>query len=135
MWFNYSVCFFVLTSCGHSVIRDTAFFDAYITSFEQESIIYGNAQKIINLIIKFETTLPKNIAGRCTENATPLVQINVTTWEYISPERKELLIFHELGHCILGKGHDDTKLAIMNTNLLESYGNKRTELLIDFFRR
>ena len=88
LWSYYSICVFVLTSCGHSVFRNTAFFDSYINLFEQESVIYGNAQKVTNLIIKFEVALPKDIAGRCTENATPLIQVNPATWNTFPQNEK-----------------------------------------------
>lgn len=37
---------------------------------------------------------------------TPVISLDRKSWERSHPILKESLIFHELGHCILKKGHD-----------------------------
>lgn len=47
-----------------------------------------------------------NIAGMCTRNIHH-VTIDKTFWERSSSLRKELIVFHELGHCYLNLNHSD----------------------------
>ena len=38
------------------------------------------------------------------------IHINKTPWETLSDIRREILIYHELGHCLLGKDHYDVDI-------------------------
>lgn len=38
------------------------------------------------------------------------VTVDPDAWENLSPTGKEVLMFHELGHCVLNRGHDDTQI-------------------------
>lgn len=38
--------------------------------------------------------------------ATPKIVLNTTHWEKLSLASKEQLIYHELGHCVLGRPHE-----------------------------
>ena len=127
-----------IVGCGKT-IYNPEFFHDYVKTFEAESRIYGNAQNVNNLIIRFagrdSPNLPDTIAGRCTASiGTPLIEINPVHWSHFTAECKEILIFHEMGHCILNLDHDDSKPAIMNTNLLCHYNDNRTGILSDFFK-
>lgn len=136
MWINYSICIFILLGCGHSPVKQLGIFGSYVEQFEKESIIYNNPQTVIDIIMEFDSSLPEGVAGRCSMSfSSPKITVNVVTWGLISEERKEMLIFHELGHCILGLDHEDDYLAVMNTNLPTSYFNNRVEMLTEFFKR
>lgn len=137
MWCNSSIFLLIwaLNGCGHSILYDATFFDSYVKLFEQESVTYGNPQRVTDLVITFSNTLPDNIAGRCDLgfDQTPSIRINIALWEMFGPERREMLVLHELGHCILGLDHDDTRSAIMNTMLPLSYNEHRAEMLQFYF--
>lgn len=127
---------FFLSACGRSMLYDTTIFEKYVQTFERESIVYGRPIDVVDLVIKFSETLPEDVVGRCHRNfnAAPLILINITWWEYLSVDEKEILLFHELGHCILGLAHSDNGAAIMNTHLLGGYGGSRGKLLSDYFK-
>lgn len=57
-----------------------------------------------------------SVAGQCIHNAeTPnRIVISRFYWNQIDTAKKEFLIFHELGHCILNRLHLDTKDASGN---------------------
>ncbi len=40
------------------------------------------------------------------------IEIDPTFWNGASDDEREELLFHELGHCILGREHDETKLYL-----------------------
>jgi hypothetical protein len=49
-----------------------------------------------------------NHHGSCKPNNYPkVVTIDSVKWKYISPPHRELLLFHELAHCLLEKQHND----------------------------
>ncbi len=54
--------------------------------------------------------LGSTYAGMCNYTNPNSVQINAAYWERINDEDKEEVVFHELGHCLLGLGHDSRHL-------------------------
>lgn len=128
---------FLVSACGRQMLYDTAIFESYVETFEKESITYGMPTQVLELVIRFSTELKNDVAGQCQRNpnASPLILINISYWEYLTPGQKEILLFHEMGHCVLGFGHDDTEKAIMNTRLLAGYGSNREGLLRNFFKK
>jgi hypothetical protein len=55
--------------------------------------------------------LPSGVAGQCSFNTQRLdeVKISRSYWSGVSDLDREYVVFHELGHCILGLSHDDEK--------------------------
>lgn len=80
--------------------------------------------KQFNVAVKVPIVL-RNInpkyAGVCLKysNGYREIQINSTHWKNYSLEQKEQLVYHELGHCVLNRGHND-KLMEANTNCPDS---------------
>lgn len=52
-------------------------------------------------------------AGMCYSwsNGHREIDIDQEEFEYMDEYEQEILVFHELGHCILNRGHDDTDYA------------------------
>lgn len=46
--------------------------------------------------------LPPPFVGTCGGGK---IKLDPTSWEKASPEQREVLVWHELGHCALGLGH------------------------------
>lgn len=104
----------------------------YVTRFEQLSNI-----RIDNLIVEIKP-LEARIMGVCTTGmTTPRIALNSLYWSNLSESEREELVFHELGHCVLGYGHDDSTLNIMNTYFFEGdiYEFYYGELLTNFYKR
>lgn len=89
-----------------------------ITGFEKEFYAfvgyYGKTVK--DLSIKF-TDLSKPNVGLCSisEGEQPEIYIDRKYWARTDETMHEQLIFHEMGHCILHKNHDDQGVHIMNS--------------------
>ena len=73
----------------------------YVKEFEKH---YG--KNIPNITIEFRD-LPGNAKGLCN-TITRKIYIDEDKWYGIGKLSQEELIFHELGHCVLGLGHDFT---------------------------
>ena len=115
--------FIFFTACGASTsynksLKIESDFIEYVQKFEEL-----NGNKIDDLQIQF-ATLDPSIAGLCeTETIvtikkltgkkvitkTPKIKINLAYWSNQLADdnaRREMLIFHELGHCILNRAHN-----------------------------
>jgi hypothetical protein len=72
----------------------------------------GRDLVIDDLIIEFDgaLTIQSGEQGLCSMdgNATPVIHISPTVWNIDSAFPRQMLIYHELGHCILGRGHNNT---------------------------
>lgn len=89
-------------------------FQAIIETFVEEAALRGFDYQITNLIIRYDDDMESNYCGQCnSDSMDPSVQkiilINsVKCW--LNDFQKEALIFHELGHCLLGRLHDESRL-------------------------
>lgn len=81
-------------------------------------VLYGHT--VVNVPIQFSDSLGQNIAGECFvyNNVFYEIKIDTQTWGQIDADAQEALIFHELGHCVLNRGHDTD---IMNDGNPNSY--------------
>lgn len=76
-----------------------------------------------NVVIKFEKLKWPRI-GQCNWYAeTPIVSIDPDYWNKTSECRKKLIMYHELGHCMLFLDHDDNYSTIYNMpqSIMNSY--------------
>ena len=116
----YSVCSILvvlfLSSCKESEYRVNSDFADYLQRFEDEGATRGRTFDFESsgLIIEFGK-LDKDVAG-LTHYENPIrIEIDKTYWNNISKTAgadmmKENLIFHELGHGVLGRKHLNTTL-------------------------
>lgn len=92
-----------------------AAFQPYFERFEAEGALRGLdielAAEQIGAV--FSDELAAGQVGLCTQytSGIGIIEIRATTWSAADDLEREHLIFHELGHCYLGRSHDDTKDA------------------------
>jgi hypothetical protein len=88
----------------HSISVDPEF-DEYFNRFH--NYIGVNP---VNIGAEFEV-LPLPTIGQCLTygNGVRVIQIDPVYWSMASDDQKEILIMHELGHCVLGLGHNTGK--------------------------
>lgn len=104
-------------------------FSEYISKFEQEGKkYYGNDFKVGDIPVNFGDTGNPDFDGVCImySNGTREVLIKKEWWDNRGVTSKEMMIFHELGHCRLDKDHDNetvpvehgtVKVSLMNSVL------------------
>lgn len=110
-----SVALLFLTACGpiipdpRNIKQTDPAFTKYIGAFEY---MYGRS--IGDIPIGFTTTLDGTFIGMCTVWSTGYRQIEIDQEYWNSKNTSELnkigLIFHELGHCVLNRGHIKDKM-------------------------
>lgn len=83
----------------------------YFQSFEEASAQRGLPIDLVAAGIhgRIEEVDVENIVGMCSynPNATHQITIDKAFWNRASRLRRELIVFHELGHCFLKLGHND----------------------------
>lgn len=116
----------------------------YFEAFEQEGSKRGLSIDLAaqDIGAAFSSTLEGQTAGKCTSfsSGTQIIYINPQSWEQRSELEREFLVFHELGHCYLGRGHLDEAdekgfcLSIMQSGAgrcRDSYRPATREALLD----
>jgi hypothetical protein len=102
-----------LGACGKGVgpqVIDPAFVP-YVKMFEEEALKHGKAIKVQSNIVFGDPGKGHN--GYCYWGN---VTIDKTQWDSYGREAEKItLIFHELGHCELGRLHDDEILTESKT--------------------
>lgn len=94
----------ILAGCGllpSNPEVDPAFSILY-SQFLMEAVKYHRELNLNNLVMKFGPLDPA-LAGTCSNG--PTVTIAEDYWHEITAWEKEILIYHELGHCLLGQAH------------------------------
>lgn len=94
---------FLLASCAGFVPNKTdPVFIQYIERFENDT------QRTVTVPITFMSN--KEYAGWCKtySNGYRLIEIDHEYWQNSDDLAKEQLIYHELGHCVLNRGHSNT---------------------------
>ena len=87
----------------------------FIDRFLNEAEVRGFHYEIKNLIITYDESLGGAVCGQCNSiamNASiqKIISINPKIECWFSDEGEEAFFFHELGHCFLGRDHDNSLL-------------------------
>ena len=99
-------------------------FTDYVNMFERDALVYGHDIQITDLIIEFGEPENPMAVGVCItrDDATPIIQIRQSYWESTTETYRQILMYHELGHCVLNRGHIEPTLylSIMNPHIMHS---------------
>jgi len=110
------------------------YFEAFEEAAERYNLNIDLEQLDITGVI--EEIPEEGVAGTCQHGLhIHHVTIDINFWNQFSSNRKEMVVFHELGHCVLGRGHTEEEddngscLSIMNSgtsgcNVLYNKTNK-----------
>ncbi len=96
----------------------------YFERFVEEGSERGHDIDLVAMEIEgmIESLNEEGVLGQCVhDNLNPdRVVIDADFWNKSTDLHREFLVFHELGHCVLGRGHLDTRdaegkcISIMN---------------------
>jgi len=89
--------------------------EGFVNSFRKEAAARGRNIEIHNLIIEFDSTMTGPFCGLCNSNSLDpdvqkIISVNPFLKCWYSYLEQEALFFHELGHCVLGRLHDNSRL-------------------------
>lgn len=128
---------FVMPACAPKAPEYTEVEDTiapYFSAFKTEAEARGISLNLSRFRIAFDSSLSNsNHAGKCTISevqtgtiiapgrATELVvSINPTIFQKSNEYGKLEIVFHELGHCLLGYSHNDKQISIMTNSGIKS---------------
>ena len=119
----------VLAGCGGCGRAPGSYvgFEPYVDAFVAEGAVRGVSVDMYGIDIKLVDTLPENTLGICN-HYTGHISLLKSFWELFPNEREEL-IFHELGHCVLGLGHSESGIMRPIHLYSSEYQPHRTEYL------
>jgi hypothetical protein len=87
----------------------------YFSSFEDAAADLGVPIDIAasGITAEIRAINQGNVAGTCSTNGFEIRHITIdrSFWTTASPLLREMVVYHELGHCILGRGHTETSFA------------------------
>lgn len=141
------ICF-NLMSCTQSFENEIeADLQIHFDNFIQEASYYGKEISLdeIDIDAYIQSIEERGTLGQCKSysNGSKQVVIDQQFWNRASTLEREYIVFHELGHCILDRDHDDSRdangncLSIMQSGDNACEGNytsqNRNSLLIELF--
>ena len=113
----------------------------YVESFELEAAARGK-DIIVTTSMVLESISSDRTIGQCQSysDGSNRIVIDPANFKALSPINKEYIVFHELGHCVLGRGHEDlgdSCSSIMHegeSNCIEEYSlTNRSNWLDELF--
>jgi hypothetical protein len=83
--------------------------EEYVGRFESEFSVS------INFSVQFEE-LPEGQAGVCTKwsNGAKQIKIKKSYFDAVNDYQREQLIYHELGHCVLNRDHNNNLITFVS---------------------
>ncbi len=104
------VCLFLLIACGRNpTTEEISELGPYFERFEAASAQFGRDTSGDHRVILLFGGLKNGEIGVCEQSPlhSPRVLVDRATWLAHSDDGREAMIFHELGHCLLGRDHKD----------------------------
>ena len=93
----------LLAACGRSELRIDGF-ETEVAHFEAAAVETGHSIKITDLVIEVHAQ-SNGFAAICYQGSgTPKIEVDPKVMVLPQLDR-EAILFHELGHCILGRKH------------------------------
>ncbi len=147
----FAVVFILMSSCTNKedgVILDerlVPFFEIFKEEAAKRDVVFDNSVEQIEGYI--QSVAGQSVIGICkrNENVEKHRQLIFDSpyWKTATKLEKEYVVFHELGHCFLGLGHDDSAngQGVCNSIMASGLGscrdnfntNTREELLDELF--
>ena len=100
----------LLLGCEENPLQSDPEFDPFLNSFDEAATERGVSIDLSSVTLYLSEELQTAIHGQCIQYASGKSEIRIRRqyWNSASFWEKELLVYHELGHCILQRSHDDS---------------------------
>jgi len=80
--------------------------------FYADSVKYHYKGRVFSVPIMFDdNTKPTSVLGTCYFGVIRHITFNKKNWQYLSLIQQKMVMYHELGHCILNRRHQEDKLT------------------------
>jgi hypothetical protein len=102
----------------------------YVDAFFELAKQSGKLIQKDNLIVTLSTKIGSLQGLSSQKKGQRIVEINYFNYQNYSTEYIEAIVFHELGHAILKRHHDDSVESLMNGSVCLSCYSKNKEYFI-----
>lgn len=100
----------MIVGCGKFRAVNIGIVDPEFEPYVEMFLDHANISSI-NVDMYFND-LTGNVIGVCkTRGSEKKIEIDIMWWSSASELDREIVIFHELGHCVLGQGHRNFRLS------------------------
>lgn len=130
MWYVLAAALVLVTpACGSSTSLGS--FESYAYQFQLEGKIRNQDVDLGGLTIRFANLKPPH-AALCY--ADRVIEVDQDTWEHATQTTREVILYHEFGHCLLLRRHRPN--SIMQASLLNpnKFQVARAEYLDELFK-
>lgn len=111
--------FFVLMACEKEEVAPSSQVDealqVHFNRFLEEAAERGAdyQAQVADLEGHIKEIERDGVVGQChsSDEASNIVEVDEDFWQTASYTEREYVVFHELGHCVLGRGHSDGRTA------------------------
>jgi hypothetical protein len=138
-----AISLLLLTGCGTSRNRIDPALEPYYAAFIEESSKHNRPLDYQRGITIGFADLSKEdvggdgvLVGLCYHDIAE-IRMDGKVWATMSEEKRLAAVFHELGHCVLGRSHTEDVWSIMYPDLKEaaaSYTLQHDRALAELFR-
>lgn len=101
----------------------------YVALYEREALILGKKVNTSHISVIF-ADLAGDVVGNCSFAGPVTIRIDSEFWTIATEAQKEVLVFHELAHCTIGRSHNHEWLFDGTTHI--RYSIMAPELLTDY---
>jgi hypothetical protein len=115
----------LLTGCAKqapNVVNIEAKYQPYTAAFQARAQMVGSTAKVDNLIVQSVDTLGPSIVAQCIQGGdNPTIQVSQFFWNRLPVTYREEVIFHEMGHCVLNRGHRPDQNNSLSLSIMDPY--------------
>lgn len=121
-----------LYGCGDesALITDPAF-NSYIDQFIQDAFAHNKVITKDQINVAFMDKPINGLSYGVCENGQ--IRIVEAYWNARNLNNKQAILYHELGHCVLDRGHDNTQNTQLN--IPNSVMNSNVERVYDYWEK
>lgn len=121
-----AISFILLCGCNRSlpytpVVSVDSKLQKYVDEFTDESVKVNRKVDFTDLTVRFSYEMEEDVLGQCVNTRHPLVLINENPWYDQTETAQKIIMFHELGHCILNRKHVETWTNGIATSIMYPY--------------
>jgi Zn-dependent peptidase ImmA (M78 family) len=133
---RYLIIIILLFSCSYQrEFKVDKELKVYVDSFFDLAMNKGLLIQKENLIVTLSANIGSLQGLSSKKNGQRIVEINYYNYQNYSSDYIEAIVFHELGHALLNRGHDDSVESLMNTSVcLSCYSNNKEYLIKELFK-
>ena len=128
----------LLASCFEEsmVYKVEADLSAHVDAFFQQASIHGIEISKENLVVRKSVNISPKLGLFSISDGQRVVEINAYSVNDLNNDYVEAIVFHELGHALLNKPHQDDVKSLMNTNpCLKCYADEKKLYIDQLFSR